>query len=304
MIYFFVRMRRHRTRLKRDLDPSPDVLEDRAHNQLRLAESEAAILERDGIETTRARALLAESKSRLDVGDFVRARTLAQSAHEQLVTLRKTATTPYSSPSSSEAQDLRENGSRPEFGFGDERLSTNTLSFGSSATVPGPPASTPQNPPEGPRLAKNRAESQFETNRLNEELERLRLRHPDDPRLAEGIRYLAGSRSAYQAGDFTEALRLSLRGRRSIGAQIGSLGPPSPGTRLSSHSTAPVSLQGSPERLVGGTVCPACGRPTRPGDRFCRTCGAHVGSAMCPRCGKPLTDGDQFCATCGAPLEA
>jgi len=54
-------------------------------------------------------------------------------------------------------------------------------------------------------------------------------------------------------------------------------------------------------------VCPACGRPLRPGSVFCRGCGAKVagggtGRTYCPECGSRLRHGATFCTKCGKQL--
>jgi|YNPNPStandDraft_1061719.scaffolds.fasta_scaffold170856_2 hypothetical protein len=59
----------------------------------------------------------------------------------------------------------------------------------------------------------------------------------------------------------------------------------------------------APHGEVGTAVrpCPRCGAAPRPGDRFCRQCGAPL-TRSCPRCGTPYEEGDRFCVQCGSPL--
>ena len=67
------------------------------------------------------------------------------------------------------------------------------------------------------------------------------------------------------------------------------------------------------------TSCPNCGKPLRPGARFCGNCGhtipatpaAQVGvppagpaTIACPQCGKPVRVGAKFCSNCGKVLQA
>lgn len=55
--------------------------------------------------------------------------------------------------------------------------------------------------------------------------------------------------------------------------------------------------------------CPACGKETIPGKRFCGTCGAalspapfpDVKPAFCQSCGDPIGPNEKFCGACGAP---
>ncbi len=47
--------------------------------------------------------------------------------------------------------------------------------------------------------------------------------------------------------------------------------------------------------------CPACGQATRPGARFCPSCGAEL-QIPCPTCGTPAVASSRFCEDCGQPL--
>jgi predicted nucleic acid-binding Zn ribbon protein len=64
-----------------------------------------------------------------------------------------------------------------------------------------------------------------------------------------------------------------------------------------------------PARSKPGMVCPTCGEPYEPGDRFCVGCGGILPRAKdalptCSACGTPLADGDRFCRKCGQPVTA
>ncbi len=55
-------------------------------------------------------------------------------------------------------------------------------------------------------------------------------------------------------------------------------------------------------------VCPHCGKPAQPGDRFCAYCGQSLpelpAGPTCPHCAAPVYPDDAFCARCGAALTA
>jgi hypothetical protein len=66
------------------------------------------------------------------------------------------------------------------------------------------------------------------------------------------------------------------------------------------------------------TSCPNCGKPLRPGVRFCGSCGhtitdtplaqagaqpAGPATIACPQCGKPVRVGAKFCSNCGKVLQ-
>ena len=53
---------------------------------------------------------------------------------------------------------------------------------------------------------------------------------------------------------------------------------------------------------VGQSRCPSCGAETKPGSRFCPTCGRVLAEA-CPSCGAETTVGERFCAACGHRLD-
>lgn len=70
---------------------------------------------------------------------------------------------------------------------------------------------------------------------------------------------------------------------------------------------------------MSSTTCPNCGKPLRPGAKFCGNCGATLpgGAAArppraaapappdhtpCPQCGKPVRVGARFCAHCGQAI--
>lgn len=72
------------------------------------------------------------------------------------------------------------------------------------------------------------------------------------------------------------------------------------------------------------TTCPNCGKPLRPGAKFCGHCGATLpavappsatgqqaappaatpSGALCPHCGKPVRPGAKFCSNCGKTIES
>ena len=61
---------------------------------------------------------------------------------------------------------------------------------------------------------------------------------------------------------------------------------------------------GSVHQLNGGAwslVCSHCGVESRPGAKFCRSCGTPIGLS-CPACGAAAEVGDEFCQECGVSL--
>ena len=63
------------------------------------------------------------------------------------------------------------------------------------------------------------------------------------------------------------------------------------------------------------STCPHCGKPIRPGAKFCGSCGKTIQTAQpqpsspdaqvaCPHCGKPVRKDARFCASCGQSIPA
>jgi len=48
-------------------------------------------------------------------------------------------------------------------------------------------------------------------------------------------------------------------------------------------------------------LCPRCGRPAQPADRYCGGCGTGLADP-CPRCGRPYPPGSAYCTGCGLPV--
>ena len=279
------RLRLRLASLRSELGESPEHVDDRSYNLLRIARSEADVLARQGVDVHAATDVLAEADASLRRRDYDGALACARRAHEVLVALRdspatgRTSAVPF--PSMTPFSGPRSNG---------------PSSNDSAPASDGPPEMGSAPPPA--RLAKNRAESHFQISLLNEEIEREAAGQPAAGALAEVRQGATDAQGAYDRGDYTEALRLALRGRRRLGARIESLPaptvriPPSPSPEVPVRSDVP----------VGTAPCASCGRPLRLSDRFCRGCGASRAPTSCPSCSTPLEPDDKFCAACGATV--
>lgn len=63
-------------------------------------------------------------------------------------------------------------------------------------------------------------------------------------------------------------------------------------------TAAPVAPQQTP-----CAFCSNCGKPLRPGSRFCAGCGAAAPARkVCPQCGASTTETGAFCTNCGVRL--
>ncbi|HXQ48500.1 MAG TPA: zinc ribbon domain-containing protein [Thermoplasmata archaeon] len=273
------RLRARRDQLRLELGTKPALVQDRAFNRLAMARREADHLARTGTDTSRALELIAQSQGAFDTHQYLRSYELAQSAHEALVNARGRATpstaplppaagTPYRAPS-----------------------------------IPPPsPTDSPAPPPPTP-LPRNRAESQFQLRLLDQEVATARSERPNQGGTLEAVKLHGEAKSAFDRGDFTEAFRLALRARRSLGGKVESLAAPpraSAPVTLPEPGTGPLDPAAAAEQTAAANRCPDCGYPTLPNDTFCRGCGTQRSTSSCPACGSPRGASDTFCGRCGA----
>jgi RNA polymerase subunit RPABC4/transcription elongation factor Spt4 len=289
---FYIANRRLKARLaelRGESAGSAEFTDDRSYNLIRLARAEAETLKRQGVDVHVAEAALADADAAMRQRNYDMAVLDARRAHEILVGLR--------------------DGPKPRPGTGASPPSSTSRSM----TPPTPPPASPTRPnqspaipdelpaadaPPAPRLAKNRAESHFQIKLLNEELAAAGTSRPNDPSLAEGTTASQDAQIAYDRGDYTEAMRLALRGRRKLGTRIEALPPPNTRIPPTPPALAPVALGGP----AGMAPCVQCGRPLKASDRFCRACGTPKAPSACPSCGTAIEEGDRFCPACGATV--
>lgn len=291
-LFLMFRLRRRRRILTDELDTSREVRDDRAYNQIQLARAAADRLERAGADVGPVRRRIDEAEAARARRDTETALAVARSAQEALVRLQQepVAEVPLSAGAVGAAA--------PRSG-----------SYGPSSTASiAPPmgpagldlASLPDRSDaadEAPvgRLPKNKAEAHFQLTLLADEIGAADGKGGPSADLTEAKTFLADARSAYDRADYTEALRLGLKGRRRVGGRLETLAP-----SAATHPEA--SLEGrpaSPTSSAAGARCSNCGQPMRPGDRFCRGCGSSNDAARCRNCGQALAADDRFCGACG-----
>ena len=290
MLYLMRRLKNRRTKLLSELEDRPQLNQDRAFNRLAMARREAEVLAGQGVDVHRAQELIAESQGAFDTRQYDRSYQVAQSAHEALVNARRQG-----------ARTTGPTGASP----GSALLLEPATSTGAPTPLsPVPPAVTPSAPPVRASLPKNRAESQFQMRLLADELDALPTKRRKEAGVLQAMDLKRQASAAFDKGDFTEAFRLALRGRRSLGDSIESL-PPSPGTAArppaaaGNGAGATPDLAGTAETVAAGERCPDCGYPALAGDTFCRGCGRPFTPMTCPTCGSPRNGDEPFCGRCG-----
>ncbi|MFZ1022937.1 MAG: hypothetical protein WAN87_02230, partial [Thermoplasmata archaeon] len=225
MLYAIRRLKARRAHLLSQLQDSPDLVEDRAYNRLRMAKSEVDILERQGTDVTRAQALLQSAQEAFDQHNYPSALSRAQSAHETMIALR---------------QGAGSGGSRlPDRSSSSLRLDDPGLWSGASSLRPA--VDLTQSSPAAGRFddsgaslglqnapPRNRAESRFQISVLTDEIAQARQTRPKDSAVAESDAIRVQASAAYDRAEYTEALRLALKARRRIGGHLETLPPPTP----------------------------------------------------------------------------
>jgi hypothetical protein len=317
LLYYLHRLKKRRQSLPNEVNSRASV-GDRAFNEMQLARQAAARLEREGVDVSTAKGLLARAEGLVARGDARGAFEAARAARDTLLLARSSGTPSAPARASGHLVGTTVGPASPA-----RPPDPTPIPIPDLGPVPAAPGANPSNglpatsegpAPNGrPRLPKNQLEARFELALLEEEVERQRERPPDGQAWAEAQGCARDARRAYDGRDFTEALRLALRGRRRLGSRVETIGRPArtpvpdlPPSPAAERKPAPSNGGPSPASLGNTTptvTCARCGRPGRAEDRFCRGCGASLAAAPCPACGAArLEASDRFCGVCGAPM--
>ena len=292
--YFAIqRFRRRRLELLGDLAKSPVFADDRAHNQIRMARAELAVLQREGQAVPRAATLLDQAEAALARHENVEAVRLARNAHDLLVATRREGGSPPSAPPA-RSPVATPPPRVPAVAAAEPR--PGPLRDRTAELVAGPTSDGEPGPAPADRPPKNRMEAHFQMTLLVDQLRTAGAADPPPTGFGEAERLRGEAQGAYAAGEFTEALRLSLRARRLLGARLETLPPGRP----ASEGPIPPKEGRVPSASAGR--CTQCGKPLRAEDQFCRSCGASQRPTACPRCQAPVASDDTFCGRCGSPL--
>ncbi|MFZ0831099.1 MAG: zinc ribbon domain-containing protein [Thermoplasmata archaeon] len=282
------------------------VLNDRAFNQVRIGQAAADRLARTGVDVTAAQGLLHRAELARAGGNYEMAIDLAKKAQDSLAAARSGAS-PLSAatPMRSTPRDATPFISPP----GPTMGSSAPAAFTAPPTVPfiaGRVGDAPDTgiAPEGlpERPPKNKMEAHFQLELAHDELDQARAAKSRTRVFREADGMFTAGQAAYDKQDYTEALRLALKSRRTFGGRVEAL-PVSKIPVASPASDAAVAGRdpgGISDRPTFGQKCPKCGRTAAPVDQFCRGCGTAIAPALCSNCGAPLLAGDRFCGKCGA----
>ena len=279
-LYLIHWTRRRSRALSEEPLPSRAELQDRAFNQITIAKAAADRLGRDGVDVSGPRQLIESAEAARRRGDPDTALGLAKSAQATLIRLKDGGIA--AAPTGRVADPLLP-----------DAPAVMPSSWGATAT----PASVTSPDAAAPRLPPNKAESRFQLTLLREDLGRSPSGGTPSSDVDEARALADQSQSAFDRGDYTESLRLGLKGRRRLGGRLDTLAP-----SLATVVEAPGPVSGSGDAPSSEEHCGTCGQPLRSNDKFCRGCGASKEAAHCAACGEPLSSNDRFCGVCGAPI--
>jgi RNA polymerase subunit RPABC4/transcription elongation factor Spt4 len=289
---FYVANRRLKARLaelRGGGEGSSEFTDDRSYNLIRIARAEAETLKRQGVDVHVAETAIADADDAMRHRNYDMAVLDARRAHEVLVGLRARPV-PLPGTSASAPPPLSRSMTPP--------TPTPNATVPSNEPPPSPEGVPGTDAPPVPRLAKNRAESRFQISLLNEEIAAASPSRANDPALLEASSATKDAQAAYDRADYTEAMRLALRGRRKLGTRIETLPPPTTRIPPTPPALAPVALGGP----AGMAPCVQCGRPLKAADKFCRACGTPKSPSACAMCGTAVEPEDRFCPACGATV--
>ncbi|MGC2290276.1 MAG: zinc ribbon domain-containing protein [Thermoplasmata archaeon] len=285
------------------------VLDDRSYNQIQIGEAAADRLGRTGVDVTTAKELLKRAEAARAGGSYDMSIDLAKKAQDALAAARPGGT---SLDGASRARPAVSSSVAPSLSASPSVHPTVSPTYTAPPTVPfvvsvgdsgrepeAAPASISNRPP------KNKLEAHFQLSLAQDELDQARAQKSATQGFQDADHLRSDGQTAYDKQDYTEALRLALKSRRTLGTRIEALpvsavSPSSPAAGDSPEAAAAARASGFlSDPPTFGQKCPQCGRTAAATDQFCRACGGPIAPAVCSRCGAPLLAGDRFCGKCG-----
>jgi hypothetical protein len=320
-IYVMYRLRRRREAFLQEKE-DPSWMEDIAYNQIRITRNLVERRENEGVDVARAREILKEAEDRQKSGDFEHAQALAKSARAEL----SNPTTPRVVRQRVPIREAKsdDNANVP---YRDLSARVGDKKDASASVVPLSEEKSDKVAPEQPsdevapiqeyrkNVPKNYLEARFELQMLESD-----IKGRDPKQVSDEITRIFGdAKRAFDREDYTECLRLALRGRRLLGSANMQTISVSPGTTMETpQEPLPVARRSSgppPEADVKveattgevkptSVACRRCGKENPAENRFCRGCGLPLAGPKCPRCLKEVAPEDTYCGSCGSPLNA
>ena len=255
---------------------------DEAYNSILTTRSVMNVLEREGVDTAKARAIFDRAQYYLSSGQYGRTMDLCESARTELMKCRQTVSGPAENDGELNdeldrlASDIIRSNDRPS----------------SSAEYKG--TRLPVEEGSGYLSAK------FEMDTARDEISRA----PAAKVPPEARSLLAKAEKAFEAADYQKALSFAVRARKAACSDAAFDSIP-----LRKHTPVPASADKTEDisevedAAAVENRCTSCNSMIMPDDVFCATCGAPAARArVCASCGQEAKATDRFCRKCGKEL--
>ncbi|MFW6040263.1 MAG: zinc ribbon domain-containing protein [Thermoplasmatota archaeon] len=257
-----------------------------AYNTVKSTQSIAGLMKGDGENTEEVDILLDRAQMALDSGNHSKAKQLAEKARDKLGAIK---------------QDKDENE------ISTERTYMKKLRKKKEDTPDRYDVDThiklEKQKEKIMNFPDNYLESKFELNQAKDLID-------EQEGSTESKELLREAEKQFEEGDYTEALRLSIRCKKMINEkQTGLIGVAKKEEDKvvtddkveKSEFSERVEKKGEhPKKQI---VCPECGYEVGRDDKFCRNCGVELASSMkCPSCGSEVNKEDNYCPRCGTEI--
>lgn len=258
----FLELRYIRTR--RHVKVDQYLEQDDAYNAVTTARAVASSLSRNGRNTSDADVLIYQAEMAYDRREFVRCMELSERAKNLLKNSKER------DPLTASIEDTGRSPDVKEVRGGEE-----------GKTVPAN---------EIKKLPPNYLESKFLLDTVSSMMPDAR----SDLR-EEAQKELDQAQASYETGDYSEALKRTLKAKRI-------LSPSDPAKSRPPANTTIIKPQSSPS-VPAAIRCVKCGASLGPNDDFCYSCGMKSGVRVCGNCQTIASSEDVFCRKCGCTIE-
>ena len=285
LIYFELRYMRKRRKPKVDLQ----LMKDEAYNAIVTAKAVAKVLSEKKKDTSKADQLIFQAENAYSRGEYTSSKQLALDAKREL-------------ERSNVREEEQENyldrilPNKPEVDQGGDEMENKTLFE------------------EEKKLPENYLQSKFMIKNVERELERA---VSEGKNTGNAIELLEGANSRFDAGEYTEALKLACRADRCLNNSdtqfiVGMKPAKEDESTVSASNDEDIRGEFIEESIIERevleatklAVCNECGTLVEEEDVFCGKCGSRIErERKCPDCGVTASWDDRFCRKCGTQLD-
>lgn len=304
IVYFYLEKTK-KARIQRVKRSRGLTIEDEAYNKVERTKGVKKMMKRKGEDTRSADEMVDKAERALEKGQMEQAKSLADKAKNDL------------SPSNTDMN--RSNDDEIKRAYTADELEE--VEFKESEVAQQKRKELEEQREKLDSLPENYLESKFELKVARELIDE----NEADERAKE---YYAKAEDSFDKEDYTQALRYSIKCKKSIEGEEGAgliagqeidknEGPPEEvkekfsdllGKQESSSVVAGEEREETVEETTSAKsettkICPECGFEGSKDDSYCPRCGIElVIETVCPNCGNEVEEGDDFCRNCGASL--